>query len=61
MYYLLNIETLIKFYLELGIDLSTFTPFQLSIVWVLSNIFALIFIMFILSIAYKVVCRFFRL
>lgn len=59
MYYILSVDSVVNFFTSLGIDLSLVTDFQLSLIWVLSNIFALLFWLGILSIAYKIICRLF--
>lgn len=59
MYYIFTRDFLVNFYNTLGLDISTFTNYEQTMIWLVSNIFGLMFIMFILFVSYKIICRFF--
>ena len=61
MYYFISLENIKLFFLTLGLDLSLLSDYEISVIFILSNIFLLLTIIFILFISYKIICRFFRL
>ena len=60
MYYFISKDNLLLFLSEIGFDISGFTEFEECSLWISSNIFILLFIIFALSLVYKIVCRFFN-
>ena len=53
MYSFLNVEQIIDFLLRFNINFLELSPFEQSVVLLLSNIFYLLFIIFALSFIYK--------
>lgn len=60
MYIFLTIETLTKFFLSLGFDITTFTLYEQLTLLVLSNIFYIITWFVLLYFVYRVLLRIFR-
>lgn len=59
LYFFLKYELIVSSFLKyFNIDISTFTDFERSIIILLSNILSLIIFILILSIFYKLFCRF---
>lgn len=57
MYTLISLEMITSFFQKFNIDFTTFTTFEQSVLIVLCNIFFLLFIMFVLSLFYKIIVR----
>ena len=57
MYTLISLEMITSFFQKFNIDFTIFTTFEQSVLIVLCNIFFLLFIMFVLSLLYKIIVR----
>lgn len=57
MYFFMTLEQINSFFTSIGLDLSLLSSFELACIFLLSNLFVLIFYVFILSFIYKLVCR----
>ena len=60
MYYIMSYESVISFFANMNIDITLFTQFQITVIWLGCNVLAIIFWLAIVSMAYKIICRFFR-
>ena len=61
MYSFLNVSQIIDFLLRFNINFLEVSSFEQSVVILLSNIFYLLFIIFVLSFVYKIFCRILRI
>lgn len=57
MYFFMTLEQINSFFTSIGLDLSLLSSFEMACIFLLSNLFVLIFYVFILSFIYKLVCR----
>lgn len=57
MYSFVSLERIISFFLKFGIDITVFTQFELSILIILSNIFMVIFYLFLIYVTYKLILK----
>lgn len=60
MYIFLTLETLTKFFLVLGFDITTFTLFEQLILLMVSNIFYIVSWFILLYFIYRILLRIFR-
>ena len=60
MYYFISKENILSFLTSVGFDISAFTEFEECMLFMNGNILFLLFIIFGLSLVYKVLCRFFN-
>lgn len=60
MYIFLTLETLTKFFLGLGFDITTFTLFEQLILLMVSNIFYIVSWFILLYFIYRILLRIFR-
>ena len=61
MYSFLDVGQIIDFLLRFNINFLELTSFEQSVVILLSNIFYLLFIIFVISFVYKMFCRIVRI
>lgn len=59
MYYLISKDVFLEFLTSVGFDISAFTEFEECSLWISGNILLLLFIIFALSLVYKILCRIF--
>lgn len=59
MYYLISKDVFLDFLTSVGFDISSFTEFEECSLWISGNILLLLFIIFALSLVYKILCRIF--
>lgn len=57
MYYFITLEQIKTFFTSVGIDLTIMSGFEEAYLFVLANIFVLLFIWFVLSFLYKIFVR----
>lgn len=57
MYTLISLDMIISFFQKFNIDFILFSSFEQSVLIVLCNIFFLLFIIFVLSLLYKIIVR----
>lgn len=57
MYYFITLEQIKEFFMTINIDLSVMSAFEEACLFILSNAFVLLFIIFVLSFLYKLICR----
>ena len=57
MYYFITLEQIKEFFMTINIDLSVMSAFEEACLFILANAFVLLFIIFVLSFLYKLVCR----
>lgn len=57
MYYFMSIEEITEYLLRFGIDIATFTPFELSTTFILFNLFKIITIFIFGYIIYRIILK----
>jgi len=60
MYFFVNVDNITSFLDNFGIDFTSFTGYEQSIVILLSNILFIISLIFLVNFIYKLLCRVLR-